>query len=365
MIRQIPGAEAHSGTIYYPAIDGLRFLSAFLVIFHHAPALPGLGLLHKYGWIGVDVFLCISAYLIVKLLRTEYKKTSELKFLGFFARRALRIMPLYFFYVTALFIISVFIFSMEIRPAIGYWLSHLVFVNNIVIAVNGYTVLKYTEHLWTISLEEQAYILIPFIVYFISKFDKSFTTISKVVVCLAIFLIMCRLCFLILEFKFPFTYTLLFRADAFLFGGFCAIMTEKYSVTRPFILLVLGITIMLTTVILLDNVYSAKYQLIGHTFVGIGTALVVLFAQSEVASRTILGGRVFRYLGKVSYGIYVYHLVAIAVCMSIIGHLESNILTFAVSSTFAIVISIVSYEYFEKRFLRLRERFVVVESRPI
>lgn len=72
--------------IYYPELDVLRFLAFILVLFHHSPyaaSIPVWVTLYNYGWMGVDLFLSLSAYLFAKLLLIEYKEKGNIN-IGFF-----------------------------------------------------------------------------------------------------------------------------------------------------------------------------------------------------------------------------------------------------------------------------------------
>ena len=65
---------------YYPELDGLRFFAFLLVFIHHSPYYvysPVWEKLHEYGWIGVDLFLCLSAFLITKLLKAEFNSSVQ------------------------------------------------------------------------------------------------------------------------------------------------------------------------------------------------------------------------------------------------------------------------------------------------
>src|SRR4051812_10443932 len=86
-----------SPRLYWPQLDGLRFLAALLVFFAHAPVLPGhiFRTLNKFGWCGVDLFLVLSAFLIARLLRAEYERSEFVDVRRFYVRRMLRIWPLY------------------------------------------------------------------------------------------------------------------------------------------------------------------------------------------------------------------------------------------------------------------------------
>src|SRR5690606_2476800 len=86
-----------------PELDGLRFIAFLLVFLHHLPfpsewlaRSPLLSRIHAFGWIGVDIFLVLSAYLLTRLAIEERRHTGRFDVVRFYMRRALRIWPLYF-----------------------------------------------------------------------------------------------------------------------------------------------------------------------------------------------------------------------------------------------------------------------------
>src|SRR5689334_13759146 len=87
---------------YIPELDGLRFIAFLLVFLNHAPFIINNSLsrsIHEYGWMGVDLFLCLSAYLITRLLAMEYQISGKIHAQFFYLRRILKIWPLYFLFI--------------------------------------------------------------------------------------------------------------------------------------------------------------------------------------------------------------------------------------------------------------------------
>lgn len=363
----LPEAAERGGRLYYPGLDGLRFIAALLVLLSHVPALPlGLSVLQKHGWVGVDIFLCISAFLIVKLLRTEYQRTGTILLKNFFIRRACRILPLYIGFASALSVGTIVFMEIDTRVVAGYWMSHVFLINNIVTAVEGYSPIPFTEHLWTISLEEQAYLLMPFLIFFTCLYNLDTSRVVRAALILLIFLVLARMCFIALKFEFPFTYTTLLRADAFILGGLAALMTEYGRVRSPLMFLLAGVGVIAVTLGVTGGIYKPVYQIFGYGLIGLGGFCIVLFAQSDHILARILGNWVLRYLGKISYGIYVYHLVCLGLTKEIVPDPGQNaVMTLIITLALTISVSAASYAFFEKRALRLRERFIVIQSRSI
>ena len=154
------GMNSTPGRFYSPELDGLRFVAAFLVFVHHAPQLPYLGAIKEHGWLGVDLFLALSAYLITRLAMLERERTGDFALRLFFIRRALRIWPLYFLFALAACLVSFLAGVTDAATSARWALAHLSFSANLLTAVQGYSAVSFSPHLWTISLEEQAYLLL-------------------------------------------------------------------------------------------------------------------------------------------------------------------------------------------------------------
>ena len=210
-----PSAEPRR--LYWPQLDGLRFFAALLVIIHHAPSPPGLPrILREIGWAGVDLFLVLSAYLLARLLREEIETTSEIRLGKYFARRVLRIWPLYLGFVTAALGLKIYTGSFNAQW-LGVWLSHLTFFNNFVTAWFGYGAsLPYTQQLWTISLEEQFYFVIPFVLP--ALMNQPTRRIGVLVIASLCFLLLARFACVLMAMKHPFMWTTPLRGDAFVLG---------------------------------------------------------------------------------------------------------------------------------------------------
>ncbi len=86
---------------YLPEVDGLRFFAFLLVFIHHFRVSENVFFkyLHEFGWVGVDLFFLLSAFLLTYLLRREYSEKNNINIRFFFIRRVLRIWPLYFIYI--------------------------------------------------------------------------------------------------------------------------------------------------------------------------------------------------------------------------------------------------------------------------
>lgn len=352
---------------YSPQLDGLRFLAALAVFIHHVPPIPGFGAFKFYGWIGVDIFLTISAYLITRLILVEAAAKGTFSLKNFYIRRALRIWPLYFGYITVMCLLTLALDRSSFSNVAAWWLSHVSFTGNVLTAIKGYENQPiFTSHLWTISLEEQAYIVLPLAlsVFVIKKPVLRNVTIAALGV--LIVLAIARLAFLMAGTPHPFIWVMPLRGDAFVLGSLAAIALHRNALIPRAWMMILGLAFMSFSGLFPSNEEPGLYQVFGYTVVALGAVAFVVGSQAAGVARSPLASPVFRYLGKISYGLYVYHVLAIDL---VFGRAHAWGVPEPVATAVAFVatvgIAAVSYAVFEKPFLRWKSRFEAVPTRPV
>lgn len=356
---------------YAPEIDGLRFCAALLVFFHHAPALPRLSVFREYGWVGVDLFLAISAFLLTRLLHLEWQANREIKLGAFFIRRSLRIWPLFFGYVTVMTVLALFRNDTDLGTAFAWWFSFISFTNNLLTALQGYSPIPFTDHLWTIALEEQAYAILPFVLAVFFASGRNYITFAWGAATLIGMLILARIAFLLAGAPHPFIWVLPLRADPFIIGVVLALVLNSRQVKHPYLFL-FGGAALISTVALFPSINEAgAFQIFGYTITATGCVLVITGTQVKTKFSALLSIAPLRYLGKISYGFYVYHILCIKISHVLVPHLglqnavliDLTIWLGALALTIAL--SMMSYAVFEKPFLHLKQKYSLVASRPL
>jgi len=174
---------------YRPEIDGLRTISVFAVIIYHANFILLGHTLFQGGFIGVDIFFVISGYLITTLILKEIYSTNKFSFKYFYERRIRRILPVLFFVTIITSIISYFILLPPSLKDFGRSiLSIIFFISNIYFWVTGgkygdeSELIRPLLHTWSLSVEEQFYILFPiFLIIIIKFFRKHLFTILFII----------------------------------------------------------------------------------------------------------------------------------------------------------------------------------------
>ncbi len=155
-----PSHDQYLQTRFFSSLDGLRFLCIAAVLIHHSPRSAQSWPIAERGFLGVDMFFVLSGFLIVTLILRERDQFGEISLKAFYVRRCLRIFPIYFIYVFALLAVAPFMSeSSHLRSAVGEnWIHLLTFTVNY-----GGEQTAWFGHLWSLSVEEQFYLIWPFL----------------------------------------------------------------------------------------------------------------------------------------------------------------------------------------------------------
>jgi peptidoglycan/LPS O-acetylase OafA/YrhL len=158
-----------------PGLDLLRALAIIVVVIYHAGIMgfPLPGRVHRFGWIGVDLFFVLSGYLIGGQLLAPLARGQRINLGRFFARRALRILPAYLVILT----IYVFLPSWREYPEMSSIWKFLISVQNI--GLHGGTAFS---HAWSLAVEDQFYLCLPFILLFVNRWRRAAMIVPCVIV---------------------------------------------------------------------------------------------------------------------------------------------------------------------------------------
>ena len=161
---------------YRPDIDGLRGIAVLLVVLYHFEKIFLDTKIFQGGFVGVDIFFVISGYLISSIIFSELKTSNKFSFKNFYIRRIKRILPVLSIVITFTLISSYFLFIPEkfivtIKSAASSWF----FFSNIFFwkQLSTYHAEESTNipllHTWSLSVEEQFYILFPIFIFLLFK----------------------------------------------------------------------------------------------------------------------------------------------------------------------------------------------------
>lgn len=364
----------HNESIYLPELDGLRFF-AFILVFisHHSlfSEFPFLRNLKIYSGIGVDLFFALSAYLFTVLLVAEFKKTNTISFKKFYIRRIFRIWPIYFLFVAFCFIFYVYILDGTISKYTEIRLIGLLtFSDNILSAIkNSWSPFPFTPPLWTIGYEEQFYIFIPIVILFLvrSSFKRKLFFLLFTLVLLNVI----RLILIANELS-PLALSVLpvTRFESIIMGiiiGFGGMDFLLRKINPAFFGFLGLIFFILLSRLHLDN--NLVGYLVTNSLIGIITSLTLFSVLNSNSFKKLLSIKIFVYLGKRSYGLYVYHVFCIEIATYAIRHISeipsNSFASFLYSLLLTILVSVISYKLIERPFLALKKKFEVIVSRPL
>ena len=364
--------------LYYPELDSLRFFAFLLVLVHHSPYVGYIPLwknLSLYGWIGVDLFLCLSAFLFARLLFVEYQEKGKINVGYFYLRRALRIWPLYFIFLGAMLVISIEKNGWN-SIVMQRFIGMLTFTDNLASAMMGYnTAILYSAHIWTISYEEQFYLIIPWVLRKFYQIRNS--TTGAILVGAMLIGMLIRALFIHYQFDHPVIWVLPITHFESIIGGLMVglgLFDKSLKKISGWFLLLAGLYA-LYFVTSLPNLNFIQWRLmLTYPLVGIGASLI-LFAviQGNLGPLShLFKNKILGYLGKISYGLYVFHFVGLELARNLTNAYipEERLLVYPatvllLSLVITIAISMASYQFLERPFLQLKERFTFIKSRPI
>lgn len=362
-------------TVYLPGLNGLRAIAAIAVVISHITlGLNEFGLNNKIfgtdmdgnasglklAGYGVTIFFTLSGFLITFLLLKEKEFTGHIRIKDFYIRRILRIWPLYYLYFLVC-IVTIFIYGLTFtKSSIPFY----IFLAANIPFILGKT-LPFLAHYWSLGVEEQFYLFFPQLA------KQSNKKLLRVAVALIFILLFIKFIFWLLSKKYnieiPFLAISVTRFHTMLIGVVGAVLyyyrNQKflYFTTHKLTQILAWGCIFLITI----NKFHIASVIDGE-IVSL-TSLCLIVGQVTKKNNLInLENKVFDFIGKISYGIYVIHPILIFYFSRVIGHLADITINYIIIYFFIIACTIsfafLSYEFYEKKFLKLKSRYATVKS---
>lgn len=369
----------HKGRVYFPNLDGLRFVAVLLVFIHHVEQIKSiygiqnhwnLTFIQIFGEQGVVLFFGLSGFLITYLLLEEEKTTGTIRVRNFYLRRILRIWPLYFFIVfislailpqIPLFVLPGFDHEYVYRHLLKKVLLFVFFLPNLVSPLAG--IVPYASLTWSIGTEEQFYLAWPVVMKHIKKHR-----IALMLLIIFGYIFVARALWSSHSDFLPFkgyinTFWLVFNIDCMAIGGFFAILLHsKHKLLKYFnnnivfygSLLILYY--MISQGIIIQHIYKESYALF------FGIAILNFASNPNIHIKLEVG--FLKYLGKISYGLYIYHPIGIvlAINLAMRAGWTTDYFIYPLSLLLAIGLAGLSYQYFESFFLKFKTNYSTVKS---
>jgi peptidoglycan/LPS O-acetylase OafA/YrhL len=343
------------------ALDGLRAIAVLSVLgLHYSAALKdahewwarGTFSVFSHGAKGVDLFFALSGFLITGILIDS--RTGAGYFRSFWARRVLRIFPVYFAYL-AVILIAVRAARPDEFAGVQLW-PYFVFASNWKHGTGSHD--PYLIHLWSLAIEEQFYLFWPFLVWWCPP--RRLLAACGLVVFLAL---AARVAAVGMVSEATLFRVTPFRADTLACGAAIAVIVRNQQL--------LSIALKSSPVALAASLltwfftlHTTAYFTIGFTALAVAIAVIVLWTVNSQPAVLCLPG--LRSIGRVSYGMYMYHLLVGVLCWRLIAFTNTGVmrpgqvLFFMLLATVAtFLIAQLSYRLMEQLILRYKSRFSV------
>ncbi len=376
----LESARTSTARFYHPELDVLRFFAFLMVFLHHAfphdPAfwtklgvpsflariVAGIG---ATGAFGVSVFFVLSSYLITELLLREKDQMGTLDVRSFYIRRMLRIWPLYFAFLALAVVLQWIVPGQHVTLRAGLWFSLL--AGNWFIVFHGFPS-SVIFPLWSVSIEEQFYITWPAVVRRVS--EPGMLLIAGVLLTVA-------------------------TAARFYLGmhhvGESDVWCNTFVQLDPIVIGILMALLLRGEVPRLSRLARAALMLAGITGLALGAVYFGIKNDPLTTSRIVFGypsvaigggllllsvlrerksgsSPVLVYLGRISYGLYVFHILGLLISDHVVYDQTASLMRYALRVGIALAATILmaaaSFRWLEKPFLNLKQRFTHVLSRP-
>ena len=362
--KQARPGVSHS-MLFYPQLNGLRFVFIFMVLIHHWGP-QAFFEQYRSGWLGVDLFFVLSGFLIGEILLLEKERTRNnfLSIKNFVMRRILRIFPLYY--------LTIFLYAVLVTTG-GIFIWNITYANNILQTIDLERVGEEFWHLWSLCVEEQFYLVFPFFVFFVKRKLIPFFLIAGIILsALGRFIA-------VTVYHNPAAYTLMpLCLDSLLMGVMLAYLKNfRFDQLQKFFLkkYIVAFCILLSSLIIGLLCYSQNglmiysfFRLFGSLlgFLLIGYSVIIKYGS---VIKHFLENKYIALFGKISYGIYLLHPFIEKLYFTYAGNnpvrqflINSNlpglsnryIIDFVSLFTITVAISYLSFQFFEKRFLKLK-----------
>jgi peptidoglycan/LPS O-acetylase OafA/YrhL len=336
-----------------PQLDAVRGLAVLLVLLHNTDIYPALHLqlISVNGWMGVDLFFVLSGLLITGILLDT--KQSEGYFKNFYARRCLRIWPLYYSVLLFMFVIVPVVRPSEAHTVFAArsspWWSYPIFLQNFLVPIPTMAtgLLGVT---WSLAFEEQFYLVWPLVVRFCTQ--TQLRNIAIAVICLSPVLR-----FYLSKHHVDIYSNTFCRLDGLMAGALLALVIRSSGFSPSKFLTGAWITVLVSTPLALV-IESVHARWIGFSVIALASVAFVYVAMfsTQRRLRALLTTPFLVYTGTVSYGIYLLQKIPLDAAKALhLGKHQFLALPMTAAATYAM--ATISWNLLEKPFLKLKRFF--------
>jgi peptidoglycan/LPS O-acetylase OafA/YrhL len=379
------GEMARASSVYYPNLNGLRAIGASIVMIGHVDfikiiwGVSNVQYFPIFGKIGVALFFSLSGFLITTLLFNELEATHTIRLKDFYIRRILRIWPLYYWVVLLGLVVLNRIPALKIPGLSDEMYRNMTVAGlvNVLLIIPNFThfYIPYSDQRWSIIVEEQFYLIQPAVMRIFRR-RKVLVVVFCLLACSSeIFRGLIRVSHL----------------ERHISAGVLGAVTEQLRYLGCIAVGCLASTVIYKRESKLKAfLFSLPVQwLVLAALVGLSMASFYVLRDEEgidlriycvLFSIVVVNGalnprNIFRletpvlnFLGKISYGIYMYHMMCIGIAFAIVRAVTANavvqnILLYILSIGLTVLVSWLSFDYFESFFLRLKPRLQALTTR--
>jgi peptidoglycan/LPS O-acetylase OafA/YrhL len=380
-----PAHEHLLSRVHVPALDGMRGIAILLVmLYHFASSLAVLGVgarlfgVLRFGWCGVDVFFALSGFLITGILLDT--RSGPNYFTSFYARRVLRIFPLYYGSLAVVLLLHRWLPDAGIWgaqdgiAAAGSLLWPSLFLQNFAFAISGSGATGVTAHYWSLAVEEHFYLFWPLAVWLLRPRHLAALAVAALLLSVAgrgLVLMHGSSLDAVLGLT-P------LRTDGLAIGALAAIAIRSGANEAPFRVarwvLAGSLAVLLAAIALRHSMQQTDPVLwmLSYPLVSAATASALVLTLGNGWLALLLSNGVLRWFGKYSFGLYVWHpiigMLLFHSAYAVIGRSApaAAILLVAVA-VFALdlLVAWLSFNLWEKRFLDLKRFFKPGSTKPV
>jgi peptidoglycan/LPS O-acetylase OafA/YrhL len=355
--------------VYFEGLNALRAFSALAIIFYHTSlafhnTMSATTKLFTHNLtFGVDLFFIISGFIIIYLLLLEKQTTQKIDFVKFYIRRALRILPLYFLVVGI-----AYVFYHKSHPEIDFS-KFLYFWSNFWMIEKDAWTISILNPLWSLCIEEHFYLFIPFIIYLTPPKRVHFVLYGIILIS-----ILFRInIFYTVQYNWMNIYChTLSRCDLMAVGGLLAtysLKNEHYKSIHSAVIYGAALHLILLMCVIDFAEYTTLTLTVFKKYLYV-FPMVILFMgivlnqdHSDRLLQFVRKSPVLEYLGKISFGLYMYHSI-VSDNVQALPFLPKSYLAHSLAVVLvSIVVSAISYECFEKQILKLKTPFEVFKTK--
>jgi len=363
---------------YIKQLDSIRAIAVIMVVFSHWTII-GSSSIFPWGSIGVTIFFVLSGFLITNILLNKKKEIEDNSIKGikvtaiakFMMRRALRIFPLYYMILILLF------FGTKIlpNPIPKDWKYYALYVENYLFYFKQAYPGGKLSPMWSLAVEEQFYLIWPWLIFFISKKNIKYVLVSGIIISIVSLVLLP----LILEKKDFINFLTPSCFDSFCWGGFLSFtFVYKKENLENFSRLFRTLGLISITLYVSLLCFNVSFDFISRSLLSIFITwiLSIIIINKTGKLNTLFSNKILMSIGKVSYGIYLLHnfiptlvntlfhwLVkknfSFASFFNLNNLIESknSLVSYLIYTLTLLIIAYSSYYLFEKPILKLKKYF--------